>query len=226
MTPLTHAETTMRFVRERTDQVILFYSGGKDSLVLLDLLSARFKRVYCVFMYFVEGLEHQNPILAYPKRYPNTEILTLPHWMVSHYLRNSFYRFHRIQENSPVLSLGDIEFKARKETGAEWIVNGAKQSDGLNRNLMLGTLLFNSINEKSKRIYPLAIWKKADVLAYMRQNRLSKPVEYSMNKSNGIDLKLEVLLFLRDKFPDDYRKILTHFPFAEKIVFDYDNPNQ
>ncbi|MCT4602474.1 MAG: phosphoadenosine phosphosulfate reductase family protein [Marinifilum sp.] len=202
--------------------MILFYSGGKDSLVLLDLLSPLFKEVHCVFMYFVEGLEHQNPILVYPKRYPNVTIHQYPHWMVSHYYRRSYYRFHRVDENIPTLSLGDIEEKARRDTGCKWVVNGAKQSDGLNRNLMLGTLKFNSINDKSHRTYPLAMWKKADVLAYMRHHRLSKPVEYTMNKSNGIDLKLDVLLFLREQFPEDYHKILKHFPFAEKLIFEHD----
>ncbi|MBV5334192.1 MAG: hypothetical protein JZU49_00110 [Sulfuricurvum sp.] len=189
---------------------------------MLDLLASRFNKVYCVFMYFVEGLEHQNPILLYPKRYPNTEVIQFPHWMISHYYRHSYYRFHRTEENSPVVNLGDIEEAARIKTGCSWVVNGAKQSDGLNRNLMLGTLKFNSINEKSKRIYPLALWKKAEIIAFMKHHRLSKPVEYTMNKSNGIDLKVDVLLFLRANFPNDYQKILKHFPFAEKLIFEYD----
>ena len=222
MTPLRHALTTIEYVRQKTDRIILFYSGAKDSLVLLDLLSSRFNKVYCVFMYFVEGLEHQQPILTYPKRYANTEIIQFPHWMISHYYRRSYFRFHRIDEKSPVVNLGDIEEAAKIKTGCDWVVNGAKQSDGLNRNLMLGTLKFNSINDKSKRLYPLALWKKADVVAYMKHNRLSKPVEYTMNKSNGIDLKLDVLLFLREKFQSDYEKILSHFPFAEKLIFEHD----
>ena len=222
MTPLRHALTTLEYVKQQTNRIILFYSGGKDSLVLLDLLSPRFEKVYCVFMYFVEGLEHQKPILSYPKKYKNTEVIQLPHWMTSHYYRHNYFRFHRIEENSPIIKLADIEETARLKTGCSWIVNGAKQSDGLNRNLMLGTLKFNSINDKSKRTYPLAIWKKADVVAYMRQHRLSKPVEYTMNKSNGIDLTLDVLLFLRDNFLEDYQKILNHFPFAEKIVFEHE----
>lgn len=170
MSPLQHSTTALQFVRKRTDSVILFYSGGKDSIVLLHMLSSVFKRVYCVFMYFVEDLEHQQPLLIYPNRYPNVELIQLPHWMISHYYKNAYYRFHRPDEKVPLLNLGDIEQQARIKTGARWVVNGAKQSDGLNRNLMLGTLKFNCINEKSARIYPLALWKKADVVAYMKAN--------------------------------------------------------
>lgn len=226
MNPFEHSKVCLKYLRERTNKVILFYSGGKDSLVLLDMLSSLFDEVHCVFMYFIKDLEHQQPLLIYPKRYPNVILHQLPHWMLSHYYQNDYYRFHRLEKNVPLLKLTDIEQNAKTLTGAEWVVNGAKRSDSLNRNLMLGTLKFNSIQEVSKRVYPLAEWKKKDVLAYMKANKIIKPVEYGIAKSNGVDLKLDVLLFLRKEYPGDYYKILIHFPFAEKLVFNHDYHEQ
>lgn len=176
-------------------------------------------------MYFIKDLEHQKALLKYPElKYNNLEIIQYPHWMLSHYYRHSYYKFHRtdLENKTPLLKLGDIEQKAREETGIEWIVNGAKQSDGLNRNLMLGTLLFNSINEKSKRVYPLALWKKKDVYSYLKNKRIIPPTGYGINRSNGMDLSLDVLLFLKSNWPMDYNKVLEQFPFAEKIIFDYE----
>ena len=48
-------------LKEKTDNVILFHSGtGKDSIMLADLCSKNFKKVYCVFMYLVKDLEYEN----------------------------------------------------------------------------------------------------------------------------------------------------------------------
>ena len=190
------------------------------------MLSSLFDEVHCVFMFFIKDLEHQKPLLIYPKRYKNVVVHELPHWMISHYYQNDYYRFHRLGEKVPLLKLPDIEQQARIISGANWIVNGAKRSDSLNRNLMLGALKFNCIQEKSRRIYPLAEWKKKDVMAYMKAHKIIKPVEYGIGKSNGVDLKLDVLLFMREKHPADYYKILKHFPFAEKLIFNYDYHEQ
>ena len=191
------------------------------------MLSPLFNQVHCVFMYFIEGMEHQQPVLNYPLRYKNTIVHQFPHWMVSHYYKNSYFRFHQPgDKESKTIMLGDIEQAARIKTGCNWVVNGAKRSDSLNRNLMLGALKFNCINEKSQRIYPLSEWKKAEVIAYIKQKRLIKPTEYTTAKSNGIDLNLETLLFLRSNFPGDYAKMIKHFPFAEKIIFEYEYKQQ
>ena len=223
--PTEHALTTLKYVRKQTNRVILFYSGGKDSIVLLDMLSFLFDEVICVFMYFIKDLEHQRVFIEYPeKKYPNARVIQLPHWMVSHYYRNNYYKFHRkkLVDDTPLLYLGDIEKQARLRSGATWIINGAKMSDSLNRHLMLGTLLFNSINLKSKRAYPLALWKKKDVLAYIKNRNLIIPQNYGKGKSNGIDLTEDVLVWMRDNYPDDYKKVIHQFPFAGKIVFEHD----
>lgn len=58
MTMLQRTYDSIDRIGQQTDTALLFCSLGKDSLVLLDLLYPRFRRVVCVFMYFVKGLEH------------------------------------------------------------------------------------------------------------------------------------------------------------------------
>lgn len=223
ISPIEHARLTLKYVRQKTDKTILFYSGGKDSITLLEMLSSLFSEVVCVFMYFIEGLDHQKPLLQYPLlKYKNVKVLQYPHWMISHYLKHSYFRFHRIEEKCPLLKLVDIEYKVKRDTGIQWMVNGAKKSDSLHRNLMLGTLKFDSINDKSKRVYPLATWKKADVMAYIKARNLALPVDYGLGKSNGMDLRPEVLCWLKANWPNDFIKVVRVYPFAEKLVYDYE----
>lgn len=223
---LQHSKMTIDFVAKQTSKVILFYSGGKDSLVLLDLMSSYFEEIHCVFMYFVKELVHQQNILKYPEiKYKNCIVHQYPHWMVSHYIRNSYCQFHNSKyyiKKTPIVKLSDIEERARKDTGAEWIFSGWKKSDSFQRNIILHSYKYDAINEKTKKIYPLSFWKKQEVLSYLKNNRIIMPIEYSTSKSNGIDLSLNVLLFLKSNYNEDYNKILKLFPFAEGIVYEYE----
>ncbi len=219
---INHARLTLTFVRERTNKVILFYSGGKDSIVLLDMLSFLFDEIHCVFMYFVDDLQHQQHLLSYPKKYGSKVVVhKYPHWMLTTYFRDSYFRFHRIEQNVKLLTLKDIEKHAKNQLGIDWVINGAKQSDSLQRNLMLRRLKFTSINEASQRVYPLSIWSKKDVISYIWTNRLMLPESYGIGKSNGVDLTIDCLLYLKNNYPEDLTKILKIFPFAETILINH-----
>ena len=89
---LTHAQQAINTARQQTSRVILFYSGGKDSLVLLDLLSPIFDEVVCVFMYFVKDLAHINKYLVHAERnYSNTQVLQVPHFVLSTIHKEGIY---------------------------------------------------------------------------------------------------------------------------------------
>ena len=79
MTKTEIAFKSIAAVRQKSGSCILFFSLGKDSLVLLDMLYPRFDRIVCVFMYFVEGLEHIERWAGWAKaKYPNA-------WDLSYY---------------------------------------------------------------------------------------------------------------------------------------------
>ncbi|MDK7376041.1 MULTISPECIES: phosphoadenosine phosphosulfate reductase family protein [Weeksella] len=52
LTPLEHANKVISTVRDRSNRAILFYSAGKDSIVLLDLMAKQFDEVVCAFINF------------------------------------------------------------------------------------------------------------------------------------------------------------------------------
>ena len=79
MTKNETAKQSIAAVRRKSDSCILFCSLGKDSLVLLDMIYPQFERVVCVFMYFVEGLEHIERWVGWIRaKYPRVEFVQVP----------------------------------------------------------------------------------------------------------------------------------------------------
>jgi len=192
----------------------LFYSGGKDSLILLDLLSKSDLKVNLAFMYLVKGLEHVEKYCDWAEKKYKVECRKYPHFVLSQYFNDNFLRFH--EKPVPIIKLGDIEAQAKKDFNCDWIITGIKQSDSLNRRLMLGTYFLKAINLDAKRAYPLSEWSKSMCLSYIKQNRLPAPIEYTKgSKSSGVDLNFDCLSYLKLNYPKDLEKIIKVFPFAE-----------
>ena len=214
----------LEFLKSQTSEVILFYSGGKDSMTLLDMLTKYGFKVHCAFMYFVKNLEHIDQYLNWARKKYNVEIAEFPHFMLSQYLSDNYYTLHTHNEVKEYKQ-ADIEEMARQHFKCDWVVSGIKASDSMVRNFMMKSYLLNSIEPNTKHAYPLSQWKKGHVVAYIKQNRLPTPISYETvnNKSAGMDLDGEVLLFLKRKYPNDYKKVLEIFPLAELLVMDVEN---
>ncbi|MCP4148098.1 MAG: phosphoadenosine phosphosulfate reductase family protein [bacterium] len=204
-------------IREKTDSVACFYSGGKDSLVILDLLIQRFRRVVPVFMYLVKDLEHIKPFLEYPQKKYGVDVLQYPHWGLSGDLRrNRLKYFSNSSSNIPALTIRDIENAVRVDTGIEWMASGQRKSDSLDRRIMMDTYRMGAINDKSRRFFPIAEWLTRDVLKYIKMKKIIPPVSYrGFNNSGGVSLDYAEIKFIKEHFPNDYEKIKKVFPLVD-----------
>lgn len=200
---------------------ILFYSGGKDSIVLLDLMAPHFKKIVCVFMYFVKGMRHIQPYLDHAQRYPNVELMQVPHYMLTDIYKAGVYC--PPNANIRVKKLRDVDAAIRQATGIGWSFYGMRQTDGLHRMLMLRTYEDGTFCEATKKVYPLSHWKKDDVLAYIKAKRLPMPVNYGLKKaSSGLSFDPVVFNWLRTNYPDDLERIYKAFPLSKIILYEYD----
>ena len=207
-----------------TDSAMLFCSFGKDSLVLLDLLYPRFKRLLCVFMYFVKDLEHINRWIRWAKaKYPNAEFIQVPHWNLTYILRSGLYCV--ANPNVRLMKLADVVKAMRLKYGIGYCFLGMKKADGMNRRLMLKGYE-DSYYENAGLVYPLADWTQKDILAYMRQHNLPEPIRYSLKASSGVGFNEDCLLWMRENFPQDLEKIYKVFPMAERVLFEYDRKKE
>lgn len=218
MTPLQSANRTIDFIASRTDSVLLMCSLGKDSLVTLDLIYPRFKRIVCVFMYFVKGLEHVERWVRWVKvRYPRVEFVQVPHWNLAFILRGGLYCVPR--PDVKLIKLADVIRGLREKYGLHYCFLGMKKADGMNRNLMLkGYEQTSYVN--NGMAYPLAEWNQKTVLAYMRQHHLPPPVRYSLKASSGIGFNIECLGWLERNFPQDLQLIYKTFPLCERQLWE------
>lgn len=201
-------------------KVLVAVSGGKDSLCTLDVCVRHFGRenVTGFLMELVKGLEVEwQHARRLEKRY-GIKIHGVPHWTLSHYLRENAYRpYVTGSENIKALKQPDVEAFVRKELGAEWIAWGNRAADSVVRNAYLKRIY--GVDEKQRRFYPLWAWKKPDVYGYLHARKLPVPgITGGRVQMGGVSLDPACLRWLRDHHPKDYRKILDVFPFAEAAI--------
>ena len=119
-------------VRQNTDEVMLFLSLGKDSLVLLDMIYPKFDRIVCVFMYFVKGLKHIERWIGWVKaKYPKIDFIQVPHWNLTYILRGGMYCVPNPKVK--LLKLADIVKAMQLRYGIYYTFLGMKKADGMNR---------------------------------------------------------------------------------------------
>lgn len=205
------------------DVAVLFYSaGGKDSLVLLDILSKEYKKVVCIYLYLIRGLEHTQKYIVWAKRRYGAEVVAIPHYQRTLMKRNGF--FCDPVEEGGFINQKEVEDFVRLKTGKRIIYNGTKGVDGYMKRMLLKMYGKQGYMNNQGVCFPLAKWTNKECLSYIRKNDVISPFVYNeKTTSQGFSIEAKELLCLREKFPNDYKKALMEFPYCEKIIFDYEN---
>lgn len=200
-----------------TREVLVGFSGGKDSCVTLDLCFRYFERVQPFFLYQVPGMSFQEKTIRWYENKYGVEILRLPHFETSSFLRYGLYRDpdYTVQ----IVSTDEMYDYLRKQTGIWYIAGGERIADSIVRNAMIKRS--GSIDMKRGRFYPVAYWKKQDVLAYCKAKKLlvgdeSKKLGFSFRSLDG-----QSLAMVKQYYPADYERIKRIYPLCEAAVTRY-----
>ena len=193
-----------------TDEVIVGFSGGKESIVTLDLCCRYFKKVKPFFMYIVPNLSFQERTLQwYEKRY-QLEITRLPHMDVSEFFH--YGSFRPADLTFPIISINDIYQYMRIQNDIWWIAAGERIDDSIVRRAMMKKS--GSIDVQRGRFYPVSAWKKKEIMAYIKHHNLYLSQDSRLLGMSFRSLDGNELLMLKQHFPDDYQKVLRLYPFA------------
>jgi len=214
--PPADASQLLYEARKLAPRVLVGLSGGKDSLVTLDLAVRSFgpDNVVAFSMYLVRGLRcFEGPIERAARIY-GVQVEYVPHWMLGTMLKDAVLMPHRGDAHTwRDTKLVDIEQLVRQRTGIDWIAYGHRAAESIERRGMLNRC--QGFNADARRVYPVWRWRSADVFSYMSARGIPLPPTFGKDRLSGVDLRPETLLYIREHFPDDYRKILEVFPFAE-----------
>lgn len=198
---------------EQHESILVGYSGGKDSLCVLDLCMKHFKRVECFFWYVIPGLRYTEGPLEFARQRWGVTIHQYPHWVVFKLIKYGIYSPCYFQNwDLPEFSVLDCYQLAMADTGIDVIAHGAKKADSMWRRRNLSGMKVHDY-----LIYPVLEWNKFEVLAYLKMHNIPLP-ESSGRSATGVDLTTPSLLFLHDNYPDDFEKLERVFPYIRAAV--------
>lgn len=208
------------------DSAVVAYSGGKDSLCVMDLACKTFKQVVAFSMYFVPGLRVFDEQLEYAEKRWGIKIIQVPHFSLIQSLRQGrFCDLTEAHANLPSFELKDVYAWVLGMTGIDLLLTGAKNSDGLQRRQFFenverqaekGDVVWQSIG------YPLKSWRKRDVISYLHTNKIPLPPSPEGVITSGIGLAPDIARWLKKDYPEDWEKICRWFPYAEAMNVRYD----
>jgi len=169
-------------------------------------------------MYIVPNLEFQEQTLKWYEKKYEVEIIRIPHFETSNFFRYGTFRNADLEV--PIISIKDVYEYLRANTGIEWIAAGERISDSIVRRAMIKHT--GSVDKKRGRFFPISHWLKKDIIDYIKFHKLkvgndSKKLGFSFRSLSGAELSM-----VKSKFPNDYKKIISLYPFAESAVERYE----
>jgi 3'-phosphoadenosine 5'-phosphosulfate sulfotransferase (PAPS reductase)/FAD synthetase len=210
-------ENTIKMLNKvsiQTNEVLIAFSGGKDSVCVLDLAKKHFKDVKCFTMELVPDLNLFSEVYKFYENKYDVEILRVPHWGFFQFKRDSLYSWDDLQR-LPKITLSDIYGYVRSLTGYEHILTGYKKCDSLWRRQAITTM---NKGQYANVHPPVWDWNKYEVLAYIKERNL--PLIGITQKTNAteIDLSRTSLYDLYDYHKDDFEMVERYFPFIGAVI--------
>lgn len=201
-----------------SNNVIVAFSGGKDSCVTLDLCCRYFSEVSAFFMYQVPGLSFQEATLRYAENRYGIAIERIPHFELSEFM--AFGAARKEDDSVPLIGVNDCYRYIRLLTDKWWIAAGERIADSIVRRAMIKKS--GCVDKKRGRFYPLAHYTKAEVMAYIRHHRLKPAPESAVIGHSFRSLMPKDMYLLKKHYPADFKKIKSWFPFMDASVLHYE----
>jgi 3'-phosphoadenosine 5'-phosphosulfate sulfotransferase (PAPS reductase)/FAD synthetase len=204
---------TAREVRARAaehDAVLVAFSGGKDSLAVLDLCLRAFKRVECFHFEFIAGLDVTRLRVADPlarlgvpcRYYADPKALDA-------YKRGVFCDPAADRDFLRVPTASEAYAAAAADAGIPLVATGKKESDFPRRGI-------NIRHGREPGWHPIRKWHKADVVGHLAARGI--PLPDAHRDAGGIDLTAGSLRWLRATHPADFARLLKWFPYAHTAI--------
>lgn len=203
--------------------VTVAYSGGKDSLAVMDLCCKVFPKgsVRAFMKVLVDGLEVEQQWIRYARNRWGVDVTTF-------HSELRFFALRRCDFCDPNPKNADVPAEriplkwsyayGLSKTGTGLLATGMKAADGLKRRHFFANTRDSPDPFWRRVIHPIQHWKKSDVLSYLKVNRIQIPASRGNAVVSGVGLDPESVCWLHDCHPDDFRKLEKVFPYVGAMV--------
>lgn len=205
--------------RER--DILVSYSGGKDSLAVMEMCVKVFgaSRVKAFFWFTVPDLEVCNKQMQFCRDRWGVEPIQVPHWDMVMQMKNGLW----CDPTPKIDKLPDMDLKtgyayAMDVCECGVVATGMKDADGLPRRHFFANIRDGGNPFWNRLVHPLREWKKKDVIDYLKANNIPVPESESGAVTTGVGLVHDALCWLHDKHPNDFKKLLKWYPYAEAAI--------
>lgn len=217
MTHIEDAIDILELAKIKEPQALVALSGGKDSLVVLDLAMKVYgkKNLRYFNLEFLPGMKANEEMLEYPmKRFGITEIQRYPHEaFLRAYSSGAFSWESDKKDKLPKIGRNEMYDMIARVNKVNTIITGLKRIDQFTVSLQI----------KWGGVYagvvmPIFQWSTPDVLDYLKGNKIEIPLSYEMGY-RGIGLSYECLKHFENYYPEDLAKMERYFPFCRAIIY-------
>lgn len=193
--------------------VLVSYSGGKDSRVVLDLAVKNFQSVIAFHFAYLPGSRYTQEIIRdVQQRYGITPRVYIASSFIIDKQRAQYCDPTSEYDHIDPMRVIDYQLAILAESNAKLILDGQRKSDGPRRKNVLKRQKMNS-----PLISPIQDWTQYEVYAYLELHKIPKPPDME-KKTGGIGLSRESIRFLHQHYHDDYEQLRKHFPYVEAAI--------
>lgn len=201
----------LNLVRQETDSIGIAMSFGKDSLCTLDLCSHIFPRIEAYYLFRVRDLTYIKEWSDYVLQRYKVKVRMYPHFDLSRCYKHAVLRPH-MEQKIPTLKMTDIEEYFRVEANVKWLAMGWRRNDSFSRALIMKKCA--GYDSDSHRIFPLRAFSRKHVYEYLEERNIPVPNTLGRKEQAGLDFHPDALKFLKENYPEDYKRWETDFPFS------------
>lgn len=196
--------------------VLVAYSGGKDSIVCLDMACQIFSHVECYFLYLVKGISFIENYMEWARQKYGVKIHYLPHPLLFDIYKYGVYGPHYKQiQDIPCYNFSEAEAYIKLTTGINWIMMGWKKTDCMLRRAMLKKI--DILDLKRKKIFPVEEFTGQEIREYLRLRNITLPENFG-KKSSGVGIQAKTIKFIYEKYPEDYKLMRKKFIFLDTVL--------
>jgi len=200
-------------------RILLAFSRGKDALAAWVALLEDGFEVFPYHLDLVPGLKFVDESLDYFERKFKPKIHRFPHPQFVRMLDNTVLQaphdWHILnQHHHTIWKFPDLEAYMREVSGGNpYLAIGVRAADNPLRRLVINK--HGPVNERKRTVYPVFDWKIIDVRSAMARHGIELPVDYELWNRSFDGINLRYLGPLKERFPEDYQRMLLWFPLLE-----------